>query len=284
MRLLRDNDWFDAISSESQYESEFQHIVVHKSNILFPEFHVLPFNLSVESEDGRRRPDLALIDHGYRYWWVVEIEMAHHSLYGHVLPQVEVFARGRYGTEHANYMQKKGANGGLLLDGRALLDMVKGAQPRVLVVVNQSVPNWVEPIRRFHALLAIVEVFRSARNQHIFRINGDYPTIRSHEMISACRLDMQIPSFLCIDSPAALGIRSGESLFINLAGKVTVWERLDTGNRVWLCPVNRNPLRSGNEYQIWKNEDGRFSSKQSRTKRSRNAHSATTRPTDHSFL
>lgn len=258
MRLLNNNEWFDAISSESQYEKEFEFIVLHKSNLLFPDYHVLPFNLAVESEDGRRRPDLALIDYRYRFWWVVEIEMAHHSLRGHVLPQVEVFARGKYGTEHAEYMQRKAEENGLLLDGRALLDMVKGAQPRVLVVVNQSVPNWVEPIHRFDGLLAIVEIFRSARNQHIFRINGDYPTIRSNELISACRLDMQIPRFLQIDSPAALGIRSGESLFIHLAERITEWERLDTGNRVWLCPVNRNPLMAGEEYQIWKNDDGRL--------------------------
>ena len=30
------------------------------------------------------------------------------------------------------------------LDRSALQDMIMGAQPRVLVVVNRSVPNWIE--------------------------------------------------------------------------------------------------------------------------------------------
>jgi hypothetical protein len=39
------------------------------------------------SEYGSKKPDLALIDRDYRAWWVVEVELAHHSLHHHVLPE-----------------------------------------------------------------------------------------------------------------------------------------------------------------------------------------------------
>ena len=50
---------------------------------------------------------------------------------------------------------------GKALNYAALSDMIKGAQPRVLVVVNHSVPSWIEPIRRLDGIVTVVEVFRS---------------------------------------------------------------------------------------------------------------------------
>ena len=104
MRLLVKGEWFEAVSSEGQYESDFESLVRGRARFLFPTYQVVLFKKAVESEDGRKVPDLALIDSKYRYWWVVEVEMAHHSLYNHVIPQVEVFARGRYSEEHCDYL------------------------------------------------------------------------------------------------------------------------------------------------------------------------------------
>ena len=183
--------------------------------------------------------------------------MAHHSLYHHVIPQVEVFTRGNYGQEHCDYMVEKGDS----LDHAALSDMIKGAQPRVLVVVNCSVPNWVEPIRRLEGLVAVVEVFRSDRNRHILRINGDYPSRSDASVVSYCRLDNMMPRLLHIDSPAGLGIASGEQISILFDGGLTSWSRLDTRGEVWLFPLERNPLTANQEYFILKDTDGQFSFK-----------------------
>ena len=100
------------------------------------------------------------------------------------------------------------------LDHAALSDMIKGAQPRVLVVVNRNVPSWVEPIRRLEGLVAVVEVFRSERNRHILRINGDYPSRSDASVVSYCRLHNAMPLLLHIDSPAGLGVARGEQLSI----------------------------------------------------------------------
>ena len=254
MRLLLNGEWFDAVSSEGQYEAEFEELILSRANSLFPDYHVVSFKTPVESEDGRKIPDLALIERSYRYWWVVEVEMAHHSLRGHVIPQVEVFARGKYGQEHCDYMMRK-CNG---LDQNALTDMIKGAQPRVLVVVNRAVPNWMEPIHRLDGLVAIAEIFRSGRNQHILRINGDYPSGNDESIVSACRLDIGLPGLLQIDSPASLGIASGEQTYIELDGGLTNWTRLDSADKVWLIPAGRNPLVANQNYQILRNEGQLF--------------------------
>lgn len=255
MRLLFDHEWYEPVSSEGQLESDFEALVKDRAASLFPDYHTVPFQTPVESEEGRKVPDFALIDCEYRYWWVVEVEMAHHSLYGHVIPQVEVFSRGKYGQEHCDYMVEKGD----ALDHAALSDMIKGAQPRVLVVVNRSVPKWTEPIRRLEGLVAVVEVFRSERNRHILRINGEYPSRSDSSMVTHCRLENTMPRLLHVDSPAGLGIANGERLSILLDGGLTNWARLDIQDRVWLIPSKRNPLTANQEYLILKDTDGQFS-------------------------
>lgn len=254
MRLLLSEEWFDAVSSEGQYESDFESVILSRADSLFPHFHVVPFRLAVESEEGRKVPDLALVDHSYRFWWVVEVEMAHHSLFGHVIPQVEVFARGKYGREHADYLASRGRD----LDRAALQDMILGAQPRVLVVVNRNVPDWIEPIHRLDAKVAVVEVFRSGRNQHILRVNGDYPEGVEAHIVSLCRLDSMLPNLLQVDSPAALGIAVGEKVAIEFNGGLTNWSRLDSADTVWLIPSGRNPLAANQEYQIMRDADRRL--------------------------
>ena len=254
MRLLLSGEWFDPVSSEGQYESDFESIILSRANSLFPQFHVVPFRMAVESEEGRKIPDLALVDAIYRFWWIVEVEMAHHSLYGHVIPQVEVFARGKYGEEHANYLASKGDD----LNGKALRDMIMGAQPRVLVVVNRSVPDWIDPMHRLDAIVTVVEVFRSDKNEHILRINGDYPESEDAHIASLCRLDTTLPGLLQMDSPAALGVETGGQVSIEFNGGLTNWSRLDASDRVWLVPAGRNPLVANQEYQIIRETDGRL--------------------------
>ena len=248
MRLLFSNEWFDAVSSEGQYESEFESIIRSRASSLFPQFHVVPFRIAVESEEGTRIPDLALVDYAYRSWWVVEVEMAHHSLYRHVMPQVEVFARGKYGERHASQL----ARGCGELDAAALQDMILGAQPRVLVVVNRGVPEWIAPIHGLGGIVTVVEVFRSERNEHILRINGDYPEHEDAEIASICRLDNRLPNLLRVDSPASLGIAHGEEVAIEYNEGLTSWSRLDSADEVWLVPSGRNPLAAKQEYLIMK--------------------------------
>ena len=254
MRLLLSEEWFDAVSSEGQYESDFESVILSRANSLFSKFHVVSFRRPVESEEGRKIPDLALVDFTYRFWWVVEVEMAHHSLYGHVIPQVEVFARGKYGEEHANHLASRRDD----LDRAALQDMIMGAQPRVLVVVNRNVPDWIDPLRRLDAIVAVVEIFRSGRNQHILRVNGDYPESQDAHIESLCRLDDALPSLLQVDSPAALGIATGEKLAMEFNGGLTSWSRLDISDRVWLVPSGRNPLVANQEYLIMRDADSRL--------------------------
>ncbi len=227
-------------------------MIQQRAASLFPEYYVTPFKIRVEADTGdAKKPDLALIDRQYRRWWVVEVEMAHHSLRGHVLPQVEVFSEGRYGWEHAEHMARSS-----VIEKQRARDMIRGAQPRVLVIVNQNVPSWVEPIHQLRGRVMVVEMFRSGRNQHVLRVNGDHPSELegAADVVSKCRLDPWLPRLLQIDSPASLP--TGSAIRILFRGGLTVWERLTISNKVWLSPVERNPLNGDRTYAIVRDSTG----------------------------
>lgn len=100
-KLLINDDWYDEIAPTALYETEFEQIVIAKADLLYPEYRAVPFKKIVFSEVSSAKPDLALIDVHYRDWWVVEIEMGHHDLASHVLPQVRTLSEAKYGEEEA---------------------------------------------------------------------------------------------------------------------------------------------------------------------------------------
>src|SRR5215212_6983126 len=93
--------WFPEISPKALYETEFEAVFMQNADLLRRDATVVPFKQTVYSAPFESaRADLALVDNEYREWWVIELELIHHDLSGHVLPQVRTLAEGRYGLEH----------------------------------------------------------------------------------------------------------------------------------------------------------------------------------------
>ena len=253
-RFLLGDEWFDQLSSTALYESEYERLLLSNARALFPDYHVVEFKPIIQSEYGTAKPDLALVDHDLRLWWVVEVELAHHSLKGHVLPQVEILASGHYGASEAELLTQSIPE----LDPQASSDLVKGAQPPVLVIVNQARPGWHEAVAQLGASLMIAEIFRSGRNAHAIRANGTYPNIAG-DFVSDCTLDRSLPGLLVVQSPARLDAPQGARLQIAIAGTITEWTRLDVQDRVWLKPHGGDPLegRRG-PFRLSRNEDNRL--------------------------
>ncbi|MFA5401121.1 MAG: hypothetical protein WC169_05490 [Dehalococcoidia bacterium] len=262
-RILFNDVWYEAISSSSLYEDEFEQIVLGRAHILYPGYFAVPFKKLVQSDTDSTIPDMALIDLQYRIWWIIEVEMAHHSLQQHIIPQVQTLSKAKYGEEEADFLAAKNT----LLDRHRLLDMVKGVQPRVLIIVNSSIPGWKEALSKYDALLQIVEVFRSETNHHIVRVNGENPTTVEENLVSICHADRNMPRLLVVSSPAGLDISAGQKCEIEYEGGITEWERIDAKTSVWLSPLKRSPLNSSDDYRIVRDETGALHFKTVRKRR-----------------
>ena len=85
---------FQILDPTAFLEIDFEAEVVKALTCLFPDYWCGVFAGTFLLEGERRSADLALIHKSLSHWFVVEVELAGHSLDQHVLPQVRCF---RYG-------------------------------------------------------------------------------------------------------------------------------------------------------------------------------------------
>ena len=157
-----------------QYESMYQEFVSRMAIDLFPDFHVVDVELKVESlnvSEGSKKCDLVFIRKDYSEWWVVEVEMSHHSYNGHVYPQVKVLSDGLYGGTCLERQVNSILSGdsGCALDREKLSVLIESEDPRVLVIVNQEPPEkdeWRNLEKLNRVKLGVLARYRSEPDMH----------------------------------------------------------------------------------------------------------------------
>jgi hypothetical protein len=250
-RILHDGDWFEQLSTEALYEEEYERLIVEHAESLFPTYKLVKFKKTVCSDTGAAKADFALVHRKYRDWWVVEAELSHHSFEWHVQPQIEILSRAVYGEEEAIYLHSQETS----LDLDRLCSMVKGHQPGVLVIVNAPVPDWSRELKRYFALVTVLEVFRSRFNKYLYRLNGEQP-IDTGIQHSLCSIE--IARMLKLHSPGILPISHGEKLTVLFGDGVTEWSRIDTQDAVYLTSAKPLSLNSRKRYELVELEDQSF--------------------------
>lgn len=250
-KILHQGEWYEQLSTEALYESDYERILVNNAEDLFPNYSLVPFKMTVESDINRAKADFALVHQKYNDWWVVEAEMSHHSFENHVRPQIETLSEAEYDETVARYLVTQGPH----LDLDRMCSVIRGQQPRVMVIVNAPVPMWAQELRRYNAIVTILEVFRSRHNRHMYRLNGEQP-VANAILRSECRVELS--RFLRVLSPGILPIRHGEQLPVFFKDGMTEWSRTDLQDRVYLSntkPVSLNPKAS---YELVERENNTF--------------------------
>lgn len=231
-RLFQEGKSYDAVSSTTFQELEYQQLILQNSAALFPGLLLIPFHKVVYADGVGNAADFALIDPEFRRWWIIEAELAHHSLEGHVLPQVLTLANANYGPAEAAWIAERNSD----LDEEAVRHLMLGEQPGVMVIVNKAQPDWIQPLRPW-AKVMVVEVFRSDNDRLILRQNGAEPDV-PRDILSRCRVDPAMPRMLRVESPAPLlALVDDQAVRIHYEGEITQWNLLQTADRVWLSPA-----------------------------------------------
>lgn len=250
-RILMGSEWYEQLAPTMLLESEYERIILQKAPLLFPAYHMVNFKVLVCDEEGSARADLALIEKQYRDWWVVEVESGQHSLESHVLPQVKTLASASYsGEEVAKALLREST----VLDRAAIYTMLRGRSPRVLIIVNEQKAEWALALRRYNALLTVVEIFRSSRNEHVFRVSGEQP-IPVMDVISELHVDPILRSWLVVESPAALGNNIRGNVLLRYEGKLVECKSIVSGDMVWFLPIGNSPFSPKIKYEILRSSD-----------------------------
>lgn len=250
-KILIAGEWFDELSSSALYEDEYEKLVIQHGDNLFPDYFVVPFKPLVQAEDRSAKPDLALVHKEYKEWWVVEVEMGRHSFNGHVFPQVVTLSRGQYDSSKADALCKAESR----LEPGRVNAMVKGAQPRVLVLVDSPQLEWARELKPYAAIVTVLQVFRSEKNHHALRLNGEYPHVQG-DLVTECYHEPQLPRLLRVVSPGGLEFSQEGKISIQLLDQVTTWRKIESGDAVWLNPDGLSPLPPGCKYDIVRRGSG----------------------------
>lgn len=252
-RLFHRDEWFDELSPNALTEGEFESLLVQNADIIRTDAVIVPFKKTVYAADGSARADLAIVSRDYRDWVIVEVEMARHDLYRHVVPQVRILREAVYTQEYVDYLHSKHSD----FETEKLSDMLRGAPPEVLVLVNKPDDEWRRELRRYGAHMMVFEIFRSISNKHIFVIDGEPPRL-AHSFITELSFSNLLPRCLFVRSPAALTFKQGDRISILVEDQMTFWERFHTATDVFLTPVAGMPIAPGQKYALVQMESGQL--------------------------
>ena len=251
-RLRHKDEWFIEIDPQAFFETEFEAVILQNVHLLCPDAVLVPFKQTVfSSEYESKRPDLALIDKEYRFWWVIEVELASHNLAGHVIPQTRVLVDGRYGDEHVDALIRADAS----LDRVRLEAMMRGEPPRVVVISNRYHERWERELTAIGVAYSVFNVFRSTLNNDIFLFDGRLPE-ESGDQITILTPAKGIPRFFRVHSPGALPVETGKSLSMLVNGRQTSWRRVDIKNQCFLAAEGRVSISADRPYIVERQDDG----------------------------
>lgn len=243
-------EWFEQIEPSTFSESELESRIILHAPTIYPEYYVLPFKQTVESPHGKAKADLIFIAKDYSDWWICETEMGYHDLIAHVEPQIQILTAAYYGEKEVQYVCSKLPE----LNYQKILKLIQNTPVKVLVIVNEPKKEWIRPLSKYGAIVAVFELFRSNGNDEIFRVNGEYPS-RYISHISKCIFHPIIPRYLEVTNPDLLNLPKHGRIVLKYNNCITEWERIDAENKVWLSPVGRNPLSTNCEYEIYQQGD-----------------------------
>ena len=114
-------------------ESQFEEQVLRIASALMPSYAVANWKPLIRDWHGHgAKPDLAMISRDLESWYVIEVELASHSVSGHIEPQLETLRNGVYDSSLVPSLQRAFPSE----DIESLTRMVR-REPGLLCVVDQ---------------------------------------------------------------------------------------------------------------------------------------------------
>jgi hypothetical protein len=250
-----DDNIFELVDPTAFLEIDFEAEVVRALTCLKPDYWCGVFAGTFVFEGDRRSADLALIHKSLSHWFVVEVELAGHSLEGHVLPQVRCF---RYGEPEDSCVTSLTRAFGALdrENARAILRHV----PRyVAVVSNLSDTDWTRSLKALDVQHLTLSIFRDRNGRSAHEVEGS---------LVARTESLGFAQFSAIDNCLRIkkgcGLPVGEIQVTDQFGTSASWTVREDAGVLWVSK-NRGPsLLSHNCYvQIIRSFDGGISLKPS---------------------
>jgi hypothetical protein len=205
-------------------EPDFEIVAIKVLSRLYPSCYVFPFKPIVQHDGVGWRPDVALVDKEFAYWFVIEIETVNHSLQKHVLPQVRAFRDGDYGREAAERLSENLSM--TVPQAETFLSHI----PRYVVVVsNHDQKEWKERLRAENIQHISIETF-SRQNGSSAILVGELLKVAERSL----GFGTVFASLQAIRIPASKFWRPGTYSILTTDGSIADWDCSEEGKLVWI--------------------------------------------------
>jgi len=241
---------FQLVDPTEFLEVDFEAEVVKALTCLFPNYFCGVFAGEFVLDGERKSADLAMIHKSLSHWFVLEVELASHSLEHHVIPQVRCF---RYGEPDSTCITSL-CRGFVGID-RSNAELLLTHVPRgVAVISNVYDPVWHPALRTIDVQFLTVSVFRDYQGRTAHEVQGRLIVLREN---------LGFGQFSVVDNslrfPKSCGLALGTLQIEDQFGSAGLWTARAAGDNVWLTK-DAGPalLPNGAFVQVIRSIDGRI--------------------------
>lgn len=252
-----EDDIFSLVDPTAFVEIDFEAEVVKALACLQPEYWCGVFAGTFLLEGERRCADLALIHKNLSHWFVVEVELAGHSLESHVLPQVRCF---RYGEPEDSCIASLTRAFNTITAEQAAT-VLRYVPRYVAVVSNLPDPDWTRSLRALDVQHLTVSIYRDRNGRLAREIQGRlFARTESLGFARFSAIDN------CLRISKGCGLPVGDIQIIDQFGNPAPWTVREESGVLWVSK-NRGPALLNHEsyVQIIRAFDGRIWIKPSTT-------------------
>lgn len=252
-----DDNIFHLVDPTAFVEIDFEAEVVKALTCLQPDYWCGVFAGTFVLEGERRTADLALIHKSLSHWFVVEVELAGHSLDGHVLPQVRCF---RYGDPEDSCVAS--LTRGFSVITRDQATTILRYVPRyVAVVSNLPDSDWTRSLHALDVQYLTVSIYRDRNGRSAHEVEG---------RLVARTESLGFAQFSAIDNSLRInkgcGLPVGSIQIIDQFGNPTPWTVREEAGVLWVSKDRGPALLNHKSYvQIIRTFDGRITIRPSTT-------------------
>jgi hypothetical protein len=242
---------FQLVDPTSYLEGDFEAEVVKALSCLMPEYRCGVFAGTFVLEGERRVADLALIHKTLSHWFVVEVELAGHSLQHHILPQVRCFRYGDPADSCATSLARAFDD----LSIKQAEDLLRYIPRYVVVVGNLPDPLWATQLSAVDTQYLTVSVYQDHHGRKAHEVEGRL-FVRAHSLGFA-RFSA---TDNCLRIPRGCGLPVGSIQIVDQFGNAAGWTVRDASGQLWIQKDHGPALISHDSLvQIIRNFEGRIS-------------------------